>query len=417
MVDLLFSRRNFLRVGAVLPFLGLDTLNYAAQPTHSDHSVIFVWLGGGASHIELFNPVPEAPAEYRSIHGAIKTNVSGIEISGGWKNLANHCDKVTIVRSFGHSDATHETATHWLLSGHENTDKSPGTQSKYPSLGAITCSICGPNNTITGIPTYVSMSKIDGDGPSWLGGQYGPYLADQRGIANLTPTYPQIRASNRYELLKGLDKLDEAIDTRGNMKTFTELRPQSYNLLYGKAREAFDLSKESAQNREKYGKNGEQLLMARRLIEAGAKFVSCSFNGWDTHADMDSSLPNLITPLDIALSALLEDLPQNCLLVLTSEFGRTPRLNKGLVGVSDKRGRDHWSNVNSLMFAGGNFNHGRIIGTTNNKAEEIKDDKCGPIDLQKTIADWLELPHGIQKNDFSGRPRYLIEGGKNILNG
>jgi hypothetical protein len=377
-----------------------------AEERGGNKSVIWIWLSGGPTHVETWNPKMDAPVEYRAVNGAI-TGHDGIDIGADWVNLSKNLDKVNIVRSFSHTNSSHRTGTHWVMTGQNNTDNSPGSTPKYPSYGSVISAIYGTNDVNTGLPTYVRANNIDGDGASWLGGAYKPFDAAKEGKDNLIIKVPENRFLNRGKLLQELDAAKYAED-------IVTYRSQAKNVILGQASKAFDIKEESEKTREKYGKGvGEQLLLARRLVEAGTKFVTVNYGGWDMHSNISTSLKSRVPPIDTALSFLLNDLSERGLLrdtlvVVAGEFGRTPKVNKN-------GGRDHWSKLSSLMFAGGDYTSGRIIGESDSKVTHPTTDPYYPIDVAATLFDHFGIERGIQRIDNGGRPRYLLEGEARVI--
>jgi hypothetical protein len=400
------KRRNFLQISTVSAALASMGLSINAEERASNKSVIWIWLSGGPTHVELWDPKMDAPSEYRAVNGSISGH-DGIEIGADWVNLSKHLDKVNIVRSFTHTNSSHRTGTHWMMTGHNNTDNSPGSIPRHPSYGSVVSAIHGTNDARTGLPAYVRANNIDGDGASWLGGAYKPFDAAKEGKDNLVIKVPTNRFVGRSELLGILDNAKYAQDV-------TKYRSQARDVVLGQASKAFDISKESEEVRIAYGKGvGEQLLLARRLVEAGSKFISVNYGGWDMHSNISTSLKSRVPPLDIALSSLLNDLSQkgllkDTLIVVAGEFGRTPKVNKN-------SGRDHWAKLSSLMLAGGDYPLGRVIGSSDSKVTYPATDPYGPIDVAATLFDHFGIDKNIQRIDNAGRPRYLLEGGKSIL--
>ena len=390
-------------IGAGLSSMGLSDANADSMPVN-DNAVIWVWLGGGATHIETFDPKPMAQDGIRAINGSVMTNGDFL-IGGDFLRLATRSDKISVVRSFAHRNSSHRTGTHWVMTGHNSTDNTPQSMQQEPSYGSVVSALYGANHPLSGMPSYVRVNGISFDGPAWLGGQYKPYEAKGEGVDNLKSRIEKGRFSDRQGLVSGFDKLK----LTNELETWGDLRKQSYELILGKASEAFDLSKEPEANRKKYGEGGigSQLLLARRLVENGTKFVTLHYGGWDMHGNISKSLHNKVPPLDHALSTLIDELHakgmgKDVLLVVTGEFGRTYRINKN-------GGRDHWPQLSPLMFSGGDFEMGRAIGESTSKAERPKSDAFSPMDVTATLFAHLGIDPQIQKIDFAGRPRYFVD--------
>jgi len=411
MLDIQFNRRDFMKVGGIssgLSSLGLSDANAANLPSN-EKSVVWLWLGGGATHVETFDPKPMAPVEVRSTTGSVMTNGDFL-LGGNFLKLATRSDKISVVRSFAHSNSSHRTGTHWVMTGHNSTDNTPQSMQEEPSYGSIMSSVYGANHPTTGMPSYVKVNGISFDGPAWLGGQYKPYGASGEGVENLKSRVENNRFLQRRDLVGGLDKLK----IENALEIWPDLRKQSFGLILGKASEAFDLKKEPEDNRKKYGTGlGEQMLLARRLVENGTRFVTIQYGGWDMHSNIAKSLNGRMPPLDHALSTFIDDLydrgmSKNVLLVVTGEFGRTYRVNKNA-------GRDHWAQLSPLMFSGGDVERGRVIGESTDKAETPKSDTFGPKDVTATLFSHFGIDPQLQKIDFAGRPRYFVESGAKVI--
>jgi len=411
MINVHFNRREFMKIGAIgagLSSMGLSDA-YAETLPANEKSVVWLWLGGGATHIETFDPKPMAPEGVRSTTGSIMTNGDFL-LGGNFIKMSTRGDKITVVRSFAHRNSSHRTGTHWVMTGHNSTDNTPQSTQQEPSYGSIMSSVYGANHPANGMPTYVRVNGISFDGPAWLGGQYKPYEASGEGVSNLKSRVENNRFLDRRNLVSSFDKLKITND----LELWGDLRKQSYGLILGNASEAFDLDKESKPSRDKYGKGlGEQMLLARRLVENGTKFVTLHYGGWDMHGNIAKSLNGRMPPLDHALSTFIDDLhdrgmSKNVLLVVTGEFGRTYRVNKNA-------GRDHWPQLSPLMFSGGDFDMGRVIGESTAKAETPKSDPLGPKDVTATLFSHLGIDPQTQKIDFAGRPRYFVDSDAKII--
>jgi uncharacterized protein (DUF1501 family) len=414
------SRRDFLKIGALggsglmLPDLlrARAAAAEAGRPTKNT-SVVWLWLGGGPTHIETFDPKPDVPAEYRSVLGTTPTNLPGVQIGGILPKIAQVADKMAFVRSFAHRNSGHGGGTHWVMTGYDfpAADNNGGTNK--PGLGAVLARYRGPNNPASGLPTYVRLNSILGDGPSWLGSPYAPFdLAGKtRQNMNLQVTLEQL--NDRRALLKGFDTLNRSVDASGLVQGLDSFEGQAFDLILSKAKETFDVSREDAKTRDRYGKGlGEQLLTARRLCEAGVGFVTIHFGGWDMHGNIANALKNLGPKVDHAVSTFVSDvsergLTDSILLVVTGEFGRTPRIN-------GSAGRDHWAPLSTLALAGGGLKMGQVVGESTAKAEVPKSAPIGPQDLMATVFHVLGVPQDLHYKDPSGRPTPMVNGGKPI---
>jgi len=439
------SRRHFLTVGSLgmLGGLGLPELlraraaaSTAGQPQKST-SVILLFLDGGASHLETFDPKMEAPQEVRCLFGSTKTTLSGVEFSSLLPRMARLTDKLAVVRSFTHADSGHAGGVHWVKMGvpypPEGRNKGDGMPDQSPNMGSIVARCRGPVNRGTSVPSYVrvlnpSANGGQHDGAAWLGQGYAPfrvgYGANQM-LNNMTLKMDPRRLEERRGLLKALDNVERDIERSGVMNGMDDFQQQAVQVVFGKAREAFDLSREDIKTREKYrtveesGQGlGLDLLLARRLCEAGAGFVSLNLSGWDHHSGIIPGCKKLCPLLDHAVSVFIEDLyarglQNDILLVITGEFGRTPRIdnrNNDNAGV----GRDHWPGLNTLVLAGGGIKPGQVIGESDSRAAYPRSRPIWPQDLMATVFHVLGIDPAVQFVHPSGRPISMIEDGKVI---
>ena len=340
----------------------------------------------------------------RAVNGWIKT-AGGYHIGSDWSNLATVGDKMTVVRSFAHGNASHRTGTHWVMTGYNSTDNTPQSPAYNPSYGSIAASAYGTNNPITGMPAYVRVNNITYDGGAWLGSDYKPYDATGEGVKNLQLKIDKDHFLGRQDLLSKLDNLQDG----------STLRDQSYNMLLGNIASAFDVKKEDPKTMETYGKGiGEQLLLARRLAEKGTKFITVQYGGWDMHGNISGALKGRVPPIDKALAALINDIHnkgmnKNVMVVVTGEFGRTYKINANA-------GRDHWPRLSPLMISGGDFSMGHALGESTSKAEEPKTNPFNPQNLTATLLKHFGIDQHTQRLDMGGRPRYFLDvGTKSIL--
>jgi hypothetical protein len=353
------SRRNFLRVGG----LGMGSLSLAgllqqkAQAAargarSSDKSVIWLWLSGGPTHVETFDPKMTAPAEYRSVTGEVQTVLPGVTYGGNFERMAAVADRISVVRSFAHTNSGHSGGTHYVMTGYDNRLADNGANPERPFIGSIVSRLRGTNHPTTGIPTYVRMGGIYADGPAFLGTAYGPFDPAGEARRNMALSVDPQRLSNRRAMLDGIDTVRRDIDRKGLMEGLDSFEQQAFNLILSRSQQAFDLKFEDPRVVDRYGKGlGEQMLMARRLCEAGCGFVTINYGGWDMHSGIKQAMDQRGPEVDRAVAALIEDLDQrgmleNTLLVISGEFGRTPKIN-------GSGGRDHWAPLSTLALAGG----------------------------------------------------------------
>lgn len=414
------NRRDFLKVGA----LGLGGLTLAdllrsraqanaqSQPTRST-SVVWLWLGGGPTHIETFDPKMSAPVEFRSVVGAVKTNVPGIELGGVFPKMAERMDRLAVVRSFAHRNSGHGGGTHWVMTGHDFPPADNGQGAIKPGMGSILSRHRGANNAQTGLPTYVRLGSILGDGPVWLGSAYAPFDTSGGARANMNLKTTVEGLSDRRSLMKEFDTINREVDRSGLMSGLDAIDAQAFDLILSKSREAFDITREEPRVADRYGNGlGKQMLLARRLVESGVGFVTLHFGGWDMHGQIGTAMKNLGTQVDHAVSAFLDDtaergLDRDVLLVITGEFGRTPRINGGA-------GRDHWAPLSTLALAGGGLKMGQAVGESSERAEYPKTKPITPQDLMATVFHVLGMPQDLHFKDPSGRPTPMLDSGKPI---
>jgi hypothetical protein len=438
------SRRTALKAG----FLGLmglslsDLLRLRAEgsTTKKDNAVILLWLDGGPSHMETYDPKPDAPAEYRGPYGAIRTNVPGMLISETLPLHAKHADKMVFIRSLHHDTGDHFAGAHWMLTGRFGST-AVNLPQKYPSVGSYTARVRGANKT--GLPAYVGLPAAQSvylfpgyQGAAYLGPAYNPFDVDRvnkylgatynikigrpKCLENFIQARPE-QTQSRLNLLASFDKVRRDIDRSGTMDTLDKYQQQAIEMILGgKAREAFDIEKENPRLADRYGPGpwGKYTLMARRLVEAGVTFVTVDMPHWDDHSNIKVGHGTKLPHVDMAVSALLEDLKwrgllDKVLVVVMGEFGRTPRLNKGQPGIPIP-GRDHWGNAISVMMAGGGLKLGQVVGATNAKGEHPVKRAMKPCDVLATVYHVLGIDTKLTFKDHTGRPHTILDEGTPI---
>ncbi len=403
-----FSRRDFLQAGALtlggltLPWLFeqqaalAETVAGASNSGRPgfvrDKSIVLLFLSGGSSHIETFNPNMDAPAPYSSMTGEVMTSLPGVSFGGTFPQLARHAHEMAVVRSFQHPLTGHVEAIVHMLTG--GTDP-VGKRKTGFSMGSACSRLGGANHPRTGMPSFALLNtdEVDpqyrnertrvenGSEPNALGAAFGPFnpSGKSEAVRNMRISVPRVRLDNRRELLASLDQLKAEADELQVLDSADRFTQQAFDVILGSAAEAFDLSKENRRLVERYdtshiqvGKKsfrssllGQHMLTARRLVESGCQFVTVHSAGWDMHADgnnpgMVAGMEMLGRSVDQAVSVFLEDvaargLSDKVLLIITGDFGRTPKINKN-------GGRDHWSNLSTLAFAGGGWKMGQVIG-------------------------------------------------------
>ena len=455
-----WSRRSFLEAGA-LGALGLGMSDLlalraraaeAGKPTR-DNSVIFVWLPGGPPHMETYDMKPDAPSEYRGDFRPIRTNVPGIEVCELLPRHAKCADRFTIVRSVCHDFADHGGAHKRFMTG-----RIPATPTEFvndaPAVTSIVTRMlegrhAGPLPTcVAGVDNGRSHIDVFSLGGAFLGDAFSPFIvagdpsAKDFKVQNLgLAPGMATRLEDRVHLLQGMDRLRRDIDQAGLMNAMDRFSQKALAMLTSaEVGEAFDLSREPAAVRERYGWSayGQRGLLARRLVEAGCPFVTmvwenpypsqpipsgCCYN-WDSHAvncHLFEDAKWRFPAYDQAVTALVEDLyarglDRNVLLVVTGEFGRSPRLerSKGTQTGVMQPGRDHWPQAMSLLVAGGGMRTGQIVGATNSKGEYPVQRPLSPNDLWATVYRHLGIDFHESLLDYTGRPMPILPFGQPI---
>lgn len=426
------SRRRMIQVGSLGVFgLGLSDLLRAEQ-TRSLHpsagskkSVILIWMHGGPSQLDTFDMKPQAPKEYRGPFKSISSNLPGMDVCELLPEHAKVMDKCTVIRSFSHGNGDHWAAAHWMLTGRlgaNGSDRMP----RYPSMGAVASHLLGP--TLPGSLSSVNMN--DGGfgfhGGAWLGVNTNPFRYGDFSYGNEAGQLPTgdhrsftlvdglnaDRVMDRVSLRTQLDSLRRQIDRNRQFEQLDAVEHQAMDLvLSGRVRRAFDVSEEDAGLRERYGDGwGEQALLARRLVQAGVRYVSLNTGYFDDHSNIEPALKKKLPRHDKCVGVLIQDLAEqgmlnDTLVIAAGEFGHTPRIN-------DNAGRDHWPQAQSILLAGGGYRHGQIIGSTNDKAEYPTSRKIGVEDFCAIVYHAMGLKVDDTIVDLSGRPTHLVPGGE-----
>ena len=417
---LTLSRRSFLSVGG-FGLLSMPQVLYAQNKSGSSHkAVINIFLGGGPPHQDMWDIKTNAPAEIRGPFKPISTSVPGIQIGECFPKIASMFDKFTAIRSVVGSDGGHDG--YQCVTGCIRKDMVSVTT--YPSFGSCASKILGPVDP--SVPVAVGLAEptshkpwSEAGGAGYLGETHKPFKPNGEMMKDLKLNLDVDRFKNRQELLAGFAKVNENIDKAVNVDTFTE---EAFGVLKSSYLvDALDLSKEDPKTRERYGDGkpfkfqydgaptvNEHVLMARRLVEAGARSVTLSYGRWDSHGANFDLVRDHGAKLDQCVSALVEDLDERGMLddvmvVVWGEFGRTPKINKG-------GGRDHWPQVSCALLAGGGFRHGQVIGSTN-RLGEVPESR--PVHIQEVCATMYKAL-GIDTMsttliDRTGRPQYLLD--------
>ena len=414
------SRRSFLSVGG-LGLLSMPQVICAQELSGTSHkAVINIFLGGGPPHQDMWDIKTEAPSEIRGPFKPISTNVAGVHIGECFPQIASMFDKFTAIRSVVGSDGSHDG--YQCVTGWSRKDMVSGTS--YPAIGACASKILGPVDPA--VPVAVGLAEAtqhmpwsEAGGAGYLGDTHKPFKPNGEMMEDLKLNLEVERFKNRKDLLNGFANLNKTIDQAVNVDTFTE---EAFGVLTSSSLvDALDLSKEDPKIREMYGDGkpfkfqydgaptvNEHVLMARRLVEAGARSVTLSYGRWDSHGSNFDLVRDHGAKLDQCVSALVKDLDQrgmldDTLVVVWGEFGRTPKINP-------KGGRDHWPQVSAALLAGGGFNHGQIIGSTN-RLGEVPETR--PVHIQEICAT-MYRGLGIDTMsttllDNTGRPQYLLD--------
>ena len=422
------SRRGFLRLG-MLGGLGLpfsDVLRLQAHAAEGDEvettattttgaarNVIMIWLSGGPSTIDMWDLKPDAPDGIKGPFQPIDSSAEGIQISDKLPQMAEVMDRCTVIRSLAHSIPAHGPGTVYM-----NTGNKPSPALQYPSLGALTSRLLPAPAEV---PPYVNFGndRNGGANAGYLGPAFNPFQVQNgnvRGVS-LPEDVTLDELSDRVRLLETFDYrlsvLDEVADVVAGIDQFQQ---KALDILRSnKTRNAFNLEEESAETRQRYGNDGlgQSALAARRLVEAGVRFVTLGTGGWDTHGNNFNSLQNrLLPPIDRTVSALIADLDDRGLLDSTivyvaGEFGRTPRIN-------GNSGRDHWARSMAVVLAGGGFPGGTAYGTTNAEGMEPDENPCSPEDLSATVLAALGVDSTRTLQTRTGRPMQLFREGTAI---
>jgi len=447
-------RREVLQAGA-LGLLGMGAAGLWSGRACSAESIsaglpgfgqakrcIFLFMWGGPSQLETFDPKPAAPDEIRGEFQPISTRVPGIQISEHFRQLAELTDKLAIVRSLTHTDPAHLSSAHCTLTGHLaptiNSDAAPPSDKDSPHVGSLLARVRGSAGSM---PAFVTMpwlafhpsapgGRAPGQSAGWLGSKYDPFLVG--GDPNekdwhvpalqLMDGVTSDRLERRADILATIDRQRASIDRAAGMVEMSQHQQQALGLLASaEVRDAFDLNREPDETRDRYGRNihGQCVLLARRLIERGVPLVSVNWhhdhrNFWDTHGNNFRRLKDdLIPPADRALSSLLVDLESRGLLAETlvvwvGEFGRRPQISK------DSAGRDHWPYCYNGLLAGGGIQGGQTYGRSDAHAAHPAEDPVTPQDFSATIFHALGIGAETALHDRQGRP-HLVYAGKPLM--
>ena len=430
-----FHRRDLLKIGSA-GLLGLslpELLRLEARAADGARktratSVIMIWLSGGPSHLDMWDLKPDAPEGIRGEFKPIETRAKGVQISEHLPLMAGVADKVSLVRSLNHSVPAHGPGAVFMTTGN-----APSPALQYPALGSLAARMLPVEREVPPYLVFGDSGKSGGNSSGYLGSAYNPFIvegvatgkarvggavatASVRGIT-LPTGFTLEELENRAKLMKGFDQGLRALDQSPTLGAGLDaFHTKALEILRSpKTKSAFDLSQEKEATRERFGLNGfgQGVLLSRRLVEAGVRFVTISLGGWDTHAkNFESLSKNLLPQLDQALSSLVDDLDSRGMLDSTivycaGEFGRTPKVNSGA-------GRDHWARSMAVMLAGGGIKRGYVHGSTDAHGMAPVKDACSPDDVAATVFQSLGVDPHQELRTSTGRPIVLFREGKVI---
>ena len=419
------SRRDCLQLGlgGLLGVGFADALRATAAdrdtPQRQARACILVWMDGGPTHYETFDPKPDAPREIRGQYETIQTSLPGVFFSRHCRQLAGIADRLAIVRSIRHNQGNHGAGNHYMMTG--APPRIPvgcgAFVSFHPSMGSVTASEGGAPD---GLPSYFSMPRMSrSGGPNFLGARHAPFVVaddpNQEGFRVRDVALPNGLSGERFgarrELRRSVDQLLRIADEKAGdpVNSIDQFYQQGYQLVTSTAaQQAFDIHQEPDKTRDRYGRNGfgQRALLARRLVEAGVPFITLYEGGWDHHRTIFSALDSKLPPFESTIAALITDLQErgmleSTLVVALGEFGRTPKVNS-------RGGRDHWSNAMSVMFAGGQTPAGQIIGATDRQGYAAQQRVLAPENFVSTVYRKLGIDPGKIVYTPEGRPVHLV---------
>ena len=423
------GRRDFLQVGlGGMLGMGLTDLLRAREEAAPKKKIncILVWLDGGPTHYETFDPKPNAPKEIRGEFGSMKTNVPGTNFCEKVPHLAKVADKVSIVRSIWHKDPNHGGGNHYMMTGRPTPVpvNCGAFVTFHPSFGSM---VGYDRGVLNGLPPYMSLGRMSrSGGPNFLGAEHAPFVikADPNGSSFkvrdvvLPKGISEARADNRRQLRADLDKLLRITDkvAKDPAVSFDRFNAQGVDLVTSTAaQKAFDIGKEDKKVRDQYGRNslGQRMLLARRLVEVGVSFVTVYYGGWDHHTNIFKTLKgSFMSNWDQGLAALIADLDErgmmdNTMVICLGEFGRTPKVNT-------RGGRDHWPGAMSVLMAGAGTPRGQIVGATDANGYYAAENVYTPEDFAASLYSKMGIdPHQVL-HTATGRPVQLVDGGSRI---
>jgi len=422
------TRRGFLSVGYLagtaltLPMLlrgrsALGDLKDYKSVEGKAKSVIHIFLPGGMAHQESFDPKPYAPIEYRGEMGRIDTNLPGVQFGATLPKTAQIANRLTVIRSMTHGEAAHERGTHNMFTGYK-----PSPALSYPSIGSVVSHEFGSRKNL---PPYVCIPNMPNEfaGSGYLSSAFAPFSLGSDPANNgfkvrdldLYGGIDESRFSTRRTALEAVNAHFRKKESSDQIKAMDSFYDSAFSLISSpEAKEAFNIEKETAALRDEYGRNtaGARMLLARRLVEAGVRLVNLTYGGWDMHDNIVAGFNRQMPQFDQAYARLILDLEQRGLLdstlvMVSSEFGRTPKIN-------GTAGRDHWPKVFSVVLAGGGIKKGQVYGTSNATASEPEDDAVGIEDLFTTVYQCMGITADKELMAPGDRPIEIVDGGKVI---
>jgi hypothetical protein len=426
------TRRDCLRLGLGTLIGGglVDALRLRgeAAPTDSNpgpaKACILIWMDGGPTHFETFDPKPDAPAEIRGEFGTVATKVPGVHYSENMTRLAGSLDKYAMIRSIRHNQGNHGAGNHYMMTG--APPRIPvgcgAFVSFHPSIGSVAAHELGGKNAL---PSYFSMPRMSrSGGPNFLGAKYAPFVvADDPNKADFRVrdvAVPKDLLGDRFNRradLRGLvDRMKRINDKAAGdpLNAVDDYYRQGYDLVMSaEAQAAFDVSKEDDKVRDAYGRNqlGQRCLLARRLVEAGVPFVTVYDGGWDSHSNLFPGMRSRLPNWDATVATLIEDLEQrgmldSTLVLALGEFGRTPKLST--LSGSSTPGRDHWANAMSVLMAGGKTPGGTVVGSTDRTGHSANTRVSSPENFVSTVYSKLGIDPSKILYTPQGRPTHLV---------
>lgn len=415
---------NLLRLQATASTASASSIGSAGSADSKVKSCILIWMDGGPSHFETFDPKPDAPSEIRGEFAPIPTRTPGCFFSEHMKRLASISDKLAIVRSIRHDQGNHGAGNHYMMTG--APPRIPvgcgAFVSFHPSMGSV---VAYEKPAPPGMPGYFSMPQMSrSGGPNFLGARYAPFVVgadpNARGFRVRDVALPSgltdLRFTHRHDIRKTIDRLkrhreESAADP---VAAFDSFYDQGLQLVTSpEAQRAFEIERENDRVRDAYGRNafGQRALLARRLVEAGVPFITLYDGGWDSHSEIFPGLAKKLPPFENAIATLIEDLEargllESTLVVALGEFGRTPKIST--LSGRNTPGRDHWANAMSVLFAGGGIRGGQVIGATDRKGYAAMERVLSPENFVSTVYAKLGIDPAKILYTPQGRPASLV---------